>query len=725
MCAMGKKLVLAEKPSVARDIAKVLKCSSRKDGYIEGKDYVITWAVGHLITLAEPEDYDEKYKKWRYDQLPIIPEGIRLKPYNKTEKQLRIIERLIKREDVESIICATDSGREGELIFRYIYDFIGLKKPFSRLWISSMTDVAIQDGFDKLKDGKEYDNLYYSAKCRSEADWLVGINATRAYTTSNNVLLSVGRVQTPTLALIVNRHNEINHFVPKEYEEVYAIFDDNFRAIWFDEKPSDTKIFNKVKAQEIADKILNKEGIVEKVTKKLKKQPPPLLYDLTELQRDGNKKYGYTAKKVLSIAQDLYEKRKLITYPRTDSRYLSDDMKPKVKSTMRKINIPPYNKAIEPVLQKGDLKFTKRIIDNKKVTDHHAIIPTDVVPRTNNLSPDEMNIYNLVVKRFIAVFYDYYKYETTEIIFDIDEEKFVASGKVIVDKGWKALYTATKDDKEQIMPKLIKGDTKKVVDVDKQQKKTTPPKPYTESSLLSAMENAGRFTEDEALKEQLKESGFGTPATRAGIIERLIQVEYIKRKGKTLIPTKKGCQLIQIVPNELKSPETTGRWEKGLTSINKGSLASDRFMGSIERFVAYLVQSASKSRGKVQFERKPIPENKKKKVKGLGTCPVCKEGKILENSKSFYCTEWRNHCKYSIWKNTLERYGTKTITEDIIKQILKDGKLASYPVTLPQTGEKCLATLEINHQTGLELKNVKRIEQEVEQITENKEPVTE
>jgi DNA topoisomerase-3 len=707
---MGKKLVLAEKPSVARDIAKVLKCSSRKDGYIEGANYVITWAVGHLITLAEPDDYDEKYKKWRYNELPIIPNNIQLKPYPNTEKQLRIIDGLAKREDIESIICATDSGREGELIFRYIYDYIGCKKPFSRLWISSMTDVAITEGFNKLKDGKEYDNLFYSAKCRSEADWLVGINATRAYTTSNNVLLSIGRVQTPTLALIVNRHNEINNFKPKDYFEVYAVFVDDFKAIWFNEKPSDTKIFDQKKADEIAQKIKNKEGTVEEVNKKLKKMPPPLLYDLTELQRDGNKKFGYTAKRVLTIAQDLYEKRKLLTYPRTDSRYLSDDMKNKVKSTMNKINVPPYNKAIKPLLDKGNLKFNKRIINNSKVTDHHAIIPTDVVPNLTTLTKDELNIYNLVVKRFIAVFYDYYKYETTEIIFDIEGEKFVSSGKVIVDKGWKALYTATKDDKEQIMPKLKKGDTREVIDVEKLTKKTTPPKPYTESSLLGAMENAGRFTEDEALKEQLKESGFGTPATRAGIIERLIQVEYIKRKGKTLIPTKKGCQLIKIIPEELKSPETTGKWEKGLTSINKGNMESNRFMDSIKRFVVYLVNSASKSKGKVKFETKPIPESKKKKVKGLGTCPICKKGQILENTKSFYCSEWRNNCKYSIWKNSLERYGKKTIEKDTITKLLKDKKISDFNVTLPQTGEKCVATLEINANTGVELKNIKRLE---------------
>ncbi|PKM96415.1 MAG: DNA topoisomerase III [Firmicutes bacterium HGW-Firmicutes-1] len=598
---MGKQLIIAEKPSVARDIAKVLKCVQKGDGFIEGIDYIITWAIGHLVTLYEPEDYDEKLKKWQYQSLPILPNEIKIKPYEKTVKQLKIINTLVHRKDVDSLICATDSGREGELIFRYIYSYTKCNKAFTRLWISSMTDKAILEGFEKLKDGAAYNALYQSAKCRSEADWLVGINATRAYTTKNNILLSIGRVQTPTLALIVQRQKELDAFVPKDYFEVSANFSD-FNGIWFDEKPSETKIFQEEKAIEISDRVKGQEGTVKKVTKSKKKEMPPLLYDLTELQRDGNKNYGYTAQEVLSIAQGLYEKRKLITYPRTDSRYLSDDMKPKVKQTMDQLNIPPYNKAIEPVLAKGELKFSKRIIDNSKVTDHHAIIPTDVTPKINSLTKEELNIYQLVVKRFIAVFYDDFLFETTEAIVGVGKDTFVTKGKIITQKGWKSLYIANKDDKEQILPPLQKGDKRTVEDTEVLKKQTSPPKPYTEGTLLSAMENAGRYIEDESLKEHLKESGFGTPATRAGIIERLIQVEYIGRKGKALFPTQKGINLIAIIPEELKSAETTGKWEKALHKISQGEMESEKFMNSIKRFVVYLVKSSEVNKGTVVFE---------------------------------------------------------------------------------------------------------------------------
>lgn len=598
---MGKQLIIAEKPSVARDIAKVLKCHQKGDGFIEGENYVITWAIGHLVTLFEPEDYDEKLKKWQYRSLPILPNEMKIKPYNKTIKQLKAIKSLIARKDIISLICATDSGREGELIFRYIYNYTGCKKPFKRLWISSMTDKAILEGFEKLKDGSEYNKLYLSAKCRSEADWLVGINATRAYTTQNNVLLSIGRVQTPTLALIVQRQKEIDNFVPQDYYEVQVYYQD-FNGIFFEKKPSETKIFKEEEALAIVQRIKGQEAVVKKITKTKKKELPPLLYDLTELQRDGNKNYGYTAQEVLTIAQNLYEKRKLITYPRTDSRYLSEDMKSKVYQTMEIINVPPYNKAIEPLLANGKLKFTKRIIDNKKVTDHHAIIPTDVIPKIVSLSKDELNIYNLIVKRFIAVFYDDFIFNTTEIITSINLDHFITKGKVIAQKGWKSLYISNKDDKEQVLPPLQKGEKRIVESSEILKKQTSPPKPFTEASLLSAMENAGRYVDDESLKEHLKESGFGTPATRAGIIERLIQVEYICRKGKSLFPTPKGISLIEIVPEELKSPETTGKWERALHKISHGTMDTERFMGSIKRFVFYLVKEAEKTKGLVVFE---------------------------------------------------------------------------------------------------------------------------
>lgn len=670
---MGKQLIIAEKPSVARDIAKVLHCGRKGDGFLEGDEYVITWAIGHLVTLFEPEDYDEKLKRWQYQALPILPEEIKIKPYDKTVKQLKIISSLIKRTDVDSLICATDSGREGELIFRYIYTYTKCDKPFKRLWISSMTDKAILEGFEKLKDGNAYNNLYLSAKCRSEADWLVGINATRAYTTLNNVLLSIGRVQTPTLALIVQRQKEIDDFVPKDYFEIQGNFGD-FLGIWFDEKPSETKIFEEEKANVLSQKVLGKEGTIKKITKSKKKEMPPPLYDLTELQRDGNKSYGFTAQEVLTIAQNLYEKRKLITYPRTDSRYLSDDMKSKVKQTMKKINVPPFNKAIEPLIAKGELKFTKRIIDNSKVTDHHAIIPTDVTPKLQSLSKDELNIYQLIVKRFIAVFYEDFLYETTEVIIDVEKEQFVTKGKMITQKGWKSLYIASKDDKEQDLPLLKKGDKRTVESIEVLKKQTSPPKPYTEATLLSAMENAGRYIEDETLKEHLKESGFGTPATRAGIIERLIQVQYIGRKGKSLFPTPKGISLIAIIPDELKSPETTGKWEKALHKINQGDMETDKFMESIKRFVVYLVKSSEKTKGSVVFEEQKAKKNGPKKSsyngKTFGTCPICNEGKVIENSKAYACSEWRQGCKFTIWKNSLDTYNA-TLDDSIINQLLE------------------------------------------------------
>lgn len=707
---MGKELIIAEKPSVARDIAKVLKCSGRRDGFIEGDDYVITWAVGHLITLSEPEDYNEKFKKWDYKTLPILPEEIKIKPYEKTVKQLKIITNLVNRKDVSSLICATDSGREGELIFRYIYTYTGSDKPFKRLWISSMTDEAIQEGFEKLKDGSAYDTLYQSAKCRSESDWLVGINATRAYTTKNYVLLSVGRVQTPTLALIVNRFHEIEAFTPQDYFEVQSDYG-NFNGIWFDQKVSETKILEKDKAEAIAAKILNSQGVVTKLTNKKNKQLPPLLYDLTELQRDGNRYYGYTAQRVLTIAQNLYEKRKLVTYPRTDSRYLSDDMKAVVKSTMNNINVPPYNKAVEPVLEKG-LKFSKRIIDNSKVTDHHAIIPTNKRPKIDGISDEEKKIYNLIVKRFIAVFNDPFLYNTTEMVITADEETFVSKGKVVTQQGWKKLYKNEKDNNDVELPPLKKGDTIDVVGSDVLVKKTSPPKAYTEATLLSAMENAGRFVEEEALKEQLKASGFGTPATRAGIIERLIQVKYIGRKGKSLFPTPKGIKLIAIVPEELKSPVTTGKWEKGLTRIATGEMEPEKFMSSIRRFVDYIVKGAQKNSGNVVFEREGKDKGKKFKPKGpvYGPCPLCKEGQIAENSKSFYCTNWRDGCKMTIWKNVLEKYG-RQMDGETVKALIENKEIKDYRLILPQTGEKKTSTLVLSEAGEVKLMNMQQLKE--------------
>ncbi len=637
-----KSLIIAEKPSVATDIARVLGVRQKRNGYMENERYAVTWAVGHLINLKEPEDYDSRYKKWQFSDLPILPAEMGLKPYQKTEAQLNILTDLAKRNDIGELICATDSGREGELIFRYIYHYIQCRKPVKRLWISSMTDEAILEGFQKLKDSREYDNLYYSAKCRSEADWLVGINATRAYTTLYADLFSVGRVQTPTLALIVDREEELANFVPKDYFEVVAELDSpagSYEGTWFEDQISETKIMKLEAAEKIAEKVRGKSGRVVEIEKKNQKQKPPLLFDLTELQRQANKDFGFTAQEVLDLAQLLYERHKLITYPRTDSRYLSEDMKPTVLETLRSIDVPPFQEAISKLKTENgwNIVFTKRVIDDKKITDHHAIIPTKKTPMLKSLNDRERKIYQMIVKRFLAVFYPDYEYQMIKVITEIEAEFFVSKGKLVKQEGWKWLYQkpeqrikreeksnseegADQDrsvnseeegvqDDEPVgnLPPLRKGQAAEAKDCRILKKQTTPPKPYTEASLLSAMENAGRFVEDEELKEQLKESSFGTPATRAGIIERLLKVGYIQRQGKTLRPTEKGKNLIRMVPKSLRSPETTGKWERGLRKINNGELSPELFMETIQKFVAHIVRNAEKSRREFQRERTKRP----------------------------------------------------------------------------------------------------------------------
>lgn len=693
-------LVVAEKPSVARDIARVLQCKASHDGYYQGEKYIVSWAIGHLVTLAEPEDYGQEYKKWHRNSLPLLPEKMKLKPVKKTESQLKILKKLMNDTSTDSIICATDSGREGELIFRYIYDIVNCSKPFSRLWISSMTDTAIRDGFANIKPGSHYDLLYLSAKCRSEADWLVGINATRAYTISYHVLLSIGRVQTPTLSMIVDKQKEIDAFVSQEYYIIQVTFA-QFAGLWIDEKEN-SKIETKERADEIVSKIKNQQGAIEKIKTEEKRQLPPLLYDLTELQRDCNKKYGFSAQETLNIAQDLYEKRKMITYPRTDSRYLSDDMIGKINGVLKKLAaIAPYDSYGQWILQLEKLPLSKRIIDNSKVSDHHAIIPADGKINLDRLSEKEKKVFHLIAMRFLAVFYPPYLYHITKVYSKVCEERILSKGTTILQDGWMAIYHAldtlgkkekTKNkEEEQPLPVLQEGEAVLVKEAKAVKKKTTPPSPYTEASLLSAMENAGRFVEDESLKEQLKESGLGTPATRAAIIERLIAVGYITRKGKSLLPTKKGIQLMEIVPNELKSPQTTGKWEKGLHSIAKGKMTQEKFMGSIQRYVQFLVKASENMNTSIVFDAEEY-KPKGKKTNALGTCPSCGNGKILENSKAYFCTSWRQGCKFSTWKNSVSNYGIQ-LTPAMMKQLLKDKKIDDIEAFFPQTGEKCTYTM--------------------------------
>lgn len=709
---MKKELIIAEKPSVARDIARVLKCNKKGDGFLYNDSYIISWAVGHLVTLSDPEDYKEEWKKWKKEDLPIIPDKIKIKAIANTREQLKVLHKLINSEDVEALICATDSGREGELIFRYIYEITRCSKPFKRLWISSMTDAAIKAGFSNLKDGKEYDNLYLSAKCRSEADWLVGINASRAFTLKYNALLSIGRVQTPTLAILVQRQKEIDSFDIRDYWEVEADFE-KYKGIRFEGNDKETKIFDKAKAKEIADKVKGKLAKVKSVDYEEKKQLPPLLYDLTELQRDCNKKFGYSAKKTLSLVQDLYEKRKMVTYPRTDSRYLSDDMIPKISIILNKLNaVSNYNPYSQYVLSLPKLPITKRIVDNSKISDHHAIIPTEVNINLSQLSNEEFNVYDLIARRFMAVFYPNYIYGTTKVITESENELFISRGTMVIQKGWTELNRNVEKDKKEneVMPEVKKGDELTVKGVKVLDKKTKPPALYNEATLLSAMENAGRFVEDEDLKEQLKDSGLGTPATRAAIIERLIQVGYVRRKGKSLIPTDKGIKLVAVVPNELKSAETTGKWEKGLSSVAKGKMENEKFMASIKRYVCFLVDNAEKSHTDIIF---PAENNGKRKnapkKTALGACPNC-GGEIYENSKGYYCSNWTQGCKFTLWKNTLNQYEIE-LTNDMVKEILDKKTINLTNAKNPATKALSEMTVQIRDDKvgGLSVTNLREI----------------
>ncbi len=714
-------LIIAEKPSVGRDIAKVLHCTQKGDGFLFSENTIVSWAIGHLVELCAPEDYDPKFKSWRPDTLPIIPPEVRLKPVESTKKQFNVLKKLFAHKDVETLVCATDSGREGELIFRYIYTLLGSTKPVERLWISSMTEAAIKAGFANLKPGAAYDHLYQSAKCRSEADWLVGINATRAYTLKYDTLLSVGRVQTPTLAILVNRQKEINAFVAAPYFEVEAVFE-GYKGLWTNLETNESKIQDKEAAEALVAKVTGQTGQVTAIDTEEKKQPPGYLFDLTQLQRDCNRFFGLSAKDTLGVAQDLYEKYKLITYPRTDSRFLSDDMVPKLPIILKMLARSGYESQAKYVLELPKLPISKRIVDNSKVTDHHAIIPTEKAPKLDSLPSRHLQVYDLIVRQFLAVFYPYYETLLTRITTTVEGEAFITKGTTVVAMGFMALFkeveasSKKKEDDENLLPTVAVGDSQPVQEASVLSKKTTPPKPYTEAALLSAMENAGRFVEDEDLKAQLKDSGLGTPATRAAIIERLLQVGYAVRKGKSLIPTEKGMALIHVAPKELTSPETTGKWEKGLSSISKGTMAPERFMQSIEKYVRFLVQDAKTTPTQAAFPQEERKRKGKAKSAGalpsLGQCPKC-GGDVLENSKSYYCARWKQGCHLSIWKDQLTPYG-QHLTPDLVKKLLETKTIENLPVILPQTREKAVATLTFTPDMSgkVQLLNLKRIAEE-------------
>lgn len=611
---MAKSLVLAEKPSVGREIARVLGCRKGAEGYLEGDRYVVTWALGHLVTLADPDVYEKKWEKWEMEDLPMLPQNMKLVVIPQTGKQFRVVQSLMKRGDISELIIATDAGREGELVARWIMMKAGWKKPTRRLWISSQTDRAIKEGFASLRPAAEYDNLFRSAQARSEADWLVGLNVTRALTCRHNAQLSAGRVQTPTLALIVEREREIRNFVPKDFWGVRAKVG-GFSALWRD-KNNNSRTFDKALAEKIAASCQGKDAVVTQVRAMRRMTPPPAAYDLTELQRDANKKFAYSAKETLNFMQSLYEQHKLLTYPRTDSRYISQDVVATLPERLRAVMTDEYKPIAQEILRKRPLQ-TKYLVNDAKVTDHHAIIPTEEAPELWRLSGPERNIYDLVVRRFLAVLLPPCEYEEVDLTLNVGGNTFATKGRVVKNAGWRAAYDRSfrldEDEEEtQSLPPVQQGQRMKVASVTVTNGKTPPPPRYTEATLLTAMEHPQSQVEDKNMKKILEEtSGLGTPATRADIIEKLFSAFYIERRGKELVPTSKGMQLVELAPKDLRSALLTAQWEDRLARIAKGQERDTKFVEEMRSYAAKLVADVKASDAKYTHDnqtRKACPE---------------------------------------------------------------------------------------------------------------------
>lgn len=613
---MGKILVLAEKPSVGRELARVLGASRGGNGYLEGDRYIVTWALGHLVTLADPDVYDKKYEKWDMQDLPMLPQNMKLVVIPESRRQYQVVAAQMKRGDVDELVIATDAGREGELVARWIMQKAGWKGRTRRLWISSQTDQAIRAGFANLKPAEDYDNLFRSAQARSEADWLVGLNVTRALTCKYNAQLSAGRVQTPTLALLVRREEEIRNFQPREFWGISAKLQ-GFTAYWRDDK-GNASTFDRERAEAILKKLQGCDAVLTKVERTRKQTPPPAAYDLTELQRDANRKYAYSAKETLSLMQTLYERHKLLTYPRTDSRYISDDVVDTLPERLRSCMVEEY-KPLAQSIYRGRPLQTKYLVNNAKVTDHHAIIPTEQQPELYRLSGQEKNIYDLVVRRFLAVLLPPYVYEEIRLTMTIGGETFTAKGRRVISEGWRAAYDRTfsleeepTDEGDQQLPELTQGQRLPVQSFALRPGKTSPPARYTEATLLSAMEHPASQVSDKGLSKILEEtSGLGTPATRADIIEKLFSTFYVERRGKELVPTSKGIQLVGLVPEELRSAELTARWEDKLAAIAKGKAGDREFVEEMRRYAADLVQEVRASELSYRHDnqtRTPCPD---------------------------------------------------------------------------------------------------------------------
>lgn len=628
-----KSLVLAEKPSVARDIARVLGCKKALSGAIEGEKYIVTWALGHLVTLADPEEYDSKYKEWKMEDLPMLPEKWGLVVIRQTSKQYQHVKAQLFRKDVGEIIIATDAGREGELVARWILEKAGCKKPIKRLWISSVTDKAIREGFANLKNGHDYDALYHAAKGRAKADWMVGINATRALTCKHNAQLSCGRVQTPTLAMIAHREDEIRAFSPREYFGLSCTAN-GITWTWREKKSNSHTVFDRKKVEDIQKTLKGTSLEIKEIHSTEKKVYSSGLYDLTQLQRDANIRYGFSAKETLNIMQRLYENHKVLTYPRTDSKYIGTDVVPTLKERLKACSIGPYKQYIKDIIRQP-LKTNKSFVDNAKVSDHHAIIPTEEYVQLDHMTNEERKIYDLVVRRFISVFYPPFSYEQTTLTASAGNETFVAKGKIVKEIGWKQIFD--KDDNadtikdptsllEQHLPSMKEKMRFSITGTKITHAFTNPPARFTEASLLSAMENPLKFmqTKEQDMRTVIGETGgLGTVATRADIIEKLYASFLIEKRGNDLYITSKGKQLLSLVPEDLKQPELTASWEMQLANIAKGKAKESHFLGSIETYTNELIQEIKQ--GDQTFHHDNLTNSK---------CPRCGKRMLSVNGKN-------------------------------------------------------------------------------------------
>jgi DNA topoisomerase III len=671
---MPKTLVIAEKPSVARDLASALPGSfpqSKDKTHLVGDDFVITWAVGHLVGLAEPDAYDPKLRKWRYADLPIVPEKFKLVPIDeRSAKQLKAIHKLMGDPEIERIVNACDAGREGELIFAYVFDTAGVDKPVDRLWLSSMTKRAIGEAFEHLRPGEEMKPLEDAARSRSEADWLVGMNSTRAASirlrAAFDGAVSLGRVQTPTLTLVAKREEEIRAFKPEPYWLVEARFEATGERRYVGRYLGGRRLGKEDEATAVVTAVEGNPGDITKLEKKEEVEQPQLLYDLTTLQRHANTTFGFSARRTLSAAQRLYEEHKALTYPRTNSRFLTGDMVEEIKPTAELVgHNPQYAKGVEYVLGLDSLPLG-RVVNDSKVQDHHAIIPTRSEHDLGRMAQDELKIYDLVTKRFLAIFHPEAKFERTRVETTVAEHVFRTSGRRLVEAGWKAVYgdevdaEPAEDDSggDQILPRLEQGETVDTLAVESIRKETQPPRRYTDASLLGAMETAGKEAEDAELREAMKDSGIGTPATRASIIERLVTVGYLEREGRSLIATEKAIQVVRLLgEHQLTSPELTGNWERRLRLIEQGEDTRPAFMKDIAAFTTETVQELDKLKG-VQIERAK-----------LGPCPICGR-EIGENRKGYSC--WSREdpgCGFVIWKKKAGKNLPVSVAKELIESL--------------------------------------------------------